>query len=136
MSYVDDYGTCERTFATLRIYPPGQVELELVSTLLGLAPSSKNEAKPGVRGWFLSTEGEVSSQDVRRHIDWILERVQPCASGLRQLQEMGAATDVFCYWLSRFGHGGPALSPQQTGLLAKLRLDRGFDVYFGGGRAG
>jgi len=136
MSYIDDYGTCERTFATLRIYPPAQVELELVSALLGSVPTSKNEKKPGLRGWFLSTEGEVSSRGVRRHIDWILERVQPYASGLQRLQEMGSATDVFCYWLSRSGHGGPTLSPQQTAVLSQLQLDCVFDVYFVGESAG
>lgn len=135
MREIDDYGTCLKTFATLRIYPPSEVGVDGVSTLLGLVPSS-TESRPGSPGWFLSTQGQVPSNDVRRHIDWISERLLPCAQGLHSLREMGSRVDIFCYWLSRSGHGGPTLSPRQTSALSQLQLDCGFDVYFLGESAG
>lgn len=43
--------------------------------------------------------------------------------------DSGAEVDVFCYWSSRCGHGGPTLSPTQMKGLAELGLDLGLDIY-------
>ncbi len=37
--------------------------------------------------------------------------------------------DIFCYWLSQSGHGGPIVSPAQMGRLAALNIELGFDIY-------
>ena len=137
MSVDEEHGPCLKTFATLCVYLPAGMPTETVSEALALAPSSIQEGSgPLPRAWFLSTEGQVDSRDVRRHIDWILDRVAPSAQGLGGLQQQGARADIFCYWLSRNGHGGPTLSPRQTSALGMLQLDCGFDVYFGGESAG
>ena len=133
--YDDNYPTCEKTYATLRIYP-GDIHSAEVSLHLGLTPSRTQEpgdvpyARP--RGWFLSTEGQIMSRDVRRHLDWLLDKLMPVQGTLRRLQDDGASMDVSCYWLSASGHGGPTLSFLQAQKLAALRLDCWFDVYFVG----
>ncbi len=37
--------------------------------------------------------------------------------------------DIFCYWLSADGHGGPILSPAMMRRLGQLELEVGFDIY-------
>lgn len=38
--------------------------------------------------------------------------------------------DVFCYWVSATGTGGPEFSPEVLERLARNRLTLGFDIYF------
>ena len=128
--YDDAYATCERTYATLRLYP-GPIALRDVTARLRIDPTQSQISGGGrsLQGWFLSTEGAVESRDVRRHIDWLLDRIEPSSRELEALMREGARVDVSCYWLSASGHGGPTLSPQQMGRLARLQLDCWFDVY-------
>jgi hypothetical protein len=37
--------------------------------------------------------------------------------------------DVFCFWLSAQGQGGPILSPEIMKRFGELGLEVGFDVY-------
>ena len=131
MEYDDEYPTCGRTYATVRIFgiPATEVgsALGLVATrmqLVSLVPPRRPN------GWFLTTEGAIASRDIRRHLDWLLDRLEPKAGALAELRSRGASADIFCYWLSATGHGGPTLSPSQSKRLAALDLECGFDVYF------
>jgi hypothetical protein len=84
----DAYRTCERTCAKLLIYP-GEMHPSRVTELLGVSPTRQvvaGEVSPpissGLRrvgkinGWFLSSEEHVESKDVRRHLDWLLAKLQ------------------------------------------------------------
>ncbi|MCB1091336.1 MAG: DUF4279 domain-containing protein [Verrucomicrobiae bacterium] len=135
-TYDDDYPTCVKTFATLRLYhdenPP-----EEVTKILGIEPSKsqsvgqpfgRSESRARVSGWFLRSENEVESKDVRRHIDWILDQIRGLESAIERLRAEGWRSDVNCYWLS-IGHGGPVLDPPQMYDLARFHLTCGFDVY-------
>ena len=86
------------------------------------------EVRRPISGWFLCSKGEVESKDVRRHIDWILDRIRGLENGIESLHREGWRSDINCYWLS-IGHGGPMLDPPQMTDLAKLNLTCGFDVY-------
>ncbi len=136
---VSDYPTCERTYATLRIYPESLDPSE-VTARLGIQPSDwqrRGESRrPGSRpaklsGWFLSSEGAVESRDVRRHLDWLLSHIAPRGDVIRALQSEGCRMDVSCFWVSASGHGGPSVRPAQMGELARLGLELWFDVYLG-----
>ena len=130
--YCDDYPTCRRTHATLCIYP-GEMTPDEVTESLGLIPTRTQLATSSGRrlhGWFLKTTGAVDSRDSRRHIDWLLDRLEPSSEAFKELVRQGAKTRVSCYWVSRQGHGGPTISPRQAGRLAELGLECGFDVYF------
>lgn len=135
--YSDDYATCEQTYATVRIY---DVDSDHVTNLLGIIPSSSQpggrisvrggESAKRPKGWFLSTEGAIESRDVRRHLDWLLDKLMPQRDALAELRRRGATVDICCYWLSASGHGGPTISPAQSAKLAALGIDCWFDVYF------
>jgi hypothetical protein len=136
---VSDYPTCERTYATLRIYPESLDPSE-VTARLGIEPSDwqrcgesrKAGSRPAkVHGWFLSSEAAVDSQDVRRHMDWLLSSIVPRADAILALQSHGCRMDVSCFWVSASGHGGPSVRPVQMRELARLNLELWFDVYLG-----
>jgi Domain of unknown function (DUF4279) len=138
---VSDYPTCKQTYVTLRIYPESLDPAE-VTKRLRIEPTDwqrRGESrKPGGRpaklhGWFLSSDGEVESRDVRLHLDWLLSRIAPQADAILGLQRDGCHMDVSCYWVSTSGHGGPSVRPAQMGELARLGLELWFDVYLGGG---
>lgn len=93
----------------------------------GQAVSASRVAPTG--GWFLSSQDQVISKDVRRHIAWILDQMAGGEHQLLKLQDEGYETDIFCYWLSASGHGGPELDPELMQRLVSLRLLVGFDVH-------
>ncbi len=104
----DEYETCERTTAVLRI-GRGAMSPSRVTELLGVTPTSVTVSGEGgiplggaVRlgksnVWVLSSEGFVASKDLRRHVDWILATVYPSKSALFSLQDMPDVTmDISC----------------------------------------
>ena len=137
--YDEDYGTCEYTHAWLRVMSE-TVDPDEVTSILGVAPSKvqrrgdSKKGKPGFwakGGWFLSTEGVVSSKDARHHLDWILERLGGKRDAFMRLHERGYLIDLCVRWDSLSGHGGPTISPNQMKVLAELEIELWFDVYVG-----
>ncbi len=136
----NDYATCAKTYAQLRIYHD-DLDPERITGLLGIEPSQiqirgrvhttsiGKEFTPPIGGWFLSTKGVTTSRDVRRHLAWILARLAGKDEIVRSLQAEGCRMDIFCYWLSVDGHGGPILSPAIMRRVGELALEIGFDIY-------
>jgi len=142
--YDDDYATCLRTYATLCVYPEG-IDPTEITKRLGLEPSTwqrrgelsrRTDGGPPslapLDGWFLSSKDRVDSRDSRRHLDWLLDRLKPQSDVLLRLQDQGCRMTVSCYWLSRYGHGGPTLPSLQMKRLADLNLELLFDFYDAG----
>ena len=136
----DDYASCARTYATLIIYPEG-IDPLAVTARLGIEPTSWQRRGEPMRsrgralariaplsGWFLTTRGAVESKDIRRHLDWLLDRIDPVAHVIRALQAEGCRMNVWAYWLAQSGQGGPMLSPAQMRRLADLDLELWFDI--------
>jgi hypothetical protein len=48
------------------------------------------------------------------------------ASNLRGVNR----ASICCYWVSATGNGGPVLSPELLGRLAKYNLTLSFDIHF------
>jgi hypothetical protein len=71
---------------------------------------------------------------MRRHLDWLLSRIEPRADAIHALRSDGCCMDVSCFWVSASGHGGPSVLPAQMGPLARLGLELWFDVYLGDGQ--
>lgn len=137
MDYIDDYAACEETYATFQIYPSNK-DPDEVTNYLGIKPSKTVLAgmaggnRRAINGWFLSTKGKVSSKDSRRHIDWLLDKIQHAAEQIRELKNNGARVDICCFWISATGNGGPVLSPRQMTRLSDLDLDVWWDIWFSG----
>jgi len=142
--YDDRNSSCAETFATFRLSKE-DLNPDDVSRLLGLEPSRvqrkgepqypKNPDSPlrfRSGGWHLSTQGHVESRDLRRHVDWLLERLEPKRDVLLRLSREGCAMDLICFWCSASGQGGPWLDAALMRRLADLALAIRFDVYFRG----
>jgi Domain of unknown function (DUF4279) len=128
LSYDDGYETCERTVATLRIYG---VEPAVVTNYLKVDPSVAHVGPQARSAWILSSDEHVSSKDLRRHLDWLLDMIVPGAAGLKALQAMeGVITNVTCVWWSAAGDGGPTLWPRQMRRLADPDLECSFEFAY------
>lgn len=127
--YKDDYPTCEQTYLSLRIFHDSATAQELTDTLK-VSPTDSKEAGHGKPTyWTVSTEGAVDSLDLRKHLDWLLDKLEPCKAALKEIQK-NAKVDIPCYWRSRNGHGGPTLSVEQIKRLADFELEIWFDFYY------
>jgi len=144
--YDTTYPTCERTYVSLRIYS-STITPDLISQQLGLTPTdyqTKGEKRFSRRrvghlletklsGWFLSSENEVASNDVRAHLDWLLARLDVASDRLLALQEWSdIKMAIHCIWWSAHGQGGPTLWPEQMEKMAKMNLEFTLDVSFFG----
>lgn len=137
----DNYN-CYECYAQLLIYP-GEVHPDEVSDALNLEATKVNvigdtltnslgrvrEIK--LAGWFLSSECYVKSKDLREHLNWLLDKLNPVSDELKKLQNIDNVTmTLCCVWRSRYGHGGPVLWPEQMKNISDLNLECSFDVYF------
>jgi hypothetical protein len=131
---------CAETFASLRLYGDALVPTEITRLFhiepsdcanMGLestSPSGKSRNAPTGR-WILQTKGNVQSTNLESHIEWILDRLE--AAGIRiDILPGVKRADIFCYWRSATGHGGPQFSPEILERLAKSDLTLGLDIYF------
>jgi hypothetical protein len=111
MDYDDDYPTCSKTRAGLRI-DHDDLNPERIIGLLGIEPSEtqvkgRGQIRPNgtesgpapIEGWFLSTHGVIYSRDLRRDVDWILDKLVGKDEILTRLQANGYRMDIFCYRL-------------------------------------
>ena len=80
-------------------------------------------------GWFLTSKNEVDSKDTRRHIDWIINKIKSKKELINQLQENGVTFDISCFWESKYGQGGPMISPSQMTELSLLNISVWWDIY-------
>lgn len=146
--YDDTYETCERALIELLIYG-NELDPERISALLGLEPTdaahtgdvrinSLGRSRVIVVGhWFLSSEAYVESKDLRRHIDWLVDKLAPRLSELHDLaKEPGVGVRCLCIWWSKHGDGGPTFWPEHLRALSELDVEVAFDVGFYGGPEG
>ena len=134
--FIDNYSSCEATHVTLCVYPK-EGGPESVSKSLGLTPTSfqkvgelsKTKSIAQIDAWFLSSKGKVSSKDSRRHIDWILKKLEGKKRNIRGLSKKGARVELSCYWLSKTGNGGPSHFPDQLIKIGGLGIEFYYDFY-------
>lgn len=137
-----DYPTCSECFIRLMIYPE-DVHPDRITEIFKITPTSINVAGDSVTnslgrtritkysGWFLLSEGFVRSKDLRDHVDWLVNKIQPFSEQLREIQKIkDIKITLKCVWFSVLGHSGPVLWPEQMRAIADLDLELTFDIYF------
>lgn len=137
--YDDNCPACERTCCTV-IIGSGAESPNKVTRALGIEPSRTRErgsVRIGPSGtssgipakhnvWILQSEYNVESKDLRRHLDWLLDRLESAIDGLNTVRKWdGASVFVDCVWWAGLG-GGPILWPEQMARLAALELEVAF----------
>jgi hypothetical protein len=129
--YDDDYPTCERADAVVTLRSSA-LRPDQITSILGIHPTSTALAD-GMHVWTLSTEASVHSRDLRRHLDWLINTINPVLSRLADLRALrGVEVTVRCIWWSRYGDGGPILSPDQMSFFSKADLELWFEFGFYG----
>ena len=133
--YDNEYATCARTHASLRaICKNGRTAS--VTERLAIAPHAAHDldeeglTRRRASVWRISTDKLVSSRDARRHVDHLLQLLEGKDDALAMLKDAGWKFDIFVFWESKSGHGGPMLGPAMMRRLAELELEIGFDCYY------
>ena len=136
--YTPDYPTCAYTHAWLRIMSDA-LDPDAITETLGIQPTMTQRAgdpRPSrpdrvykSSGWWISTEGLLTSLDARDHLDWILAKLVGCDASFERLHSERYLIDVCVRWDSKSGEGGPTISPVQMKRLAELQIELWFDVY-------
>ena len=114
----DNYETCERTKAVFRVHCGDRSPRDITKILraeptkiiqVGIPTERRGKASGPigrVNSWMIDSEVAVTSKDLRTHLDWILERIEPSSSQVIALRQEGLIMDIFCVWWSKFGEGG------------------------------
>jgi hypothetical protein len=131
---------CAECFASLRLYGDS-LNPEEITRLLQMNPSdaavkgedsksSSGKSRQAPTGrWILGTDGKLTSTNLEKHIEWILDRLASTGIKIDDLPGVERA-DIFGYWASASGHGGPGFSSELMGRLAEAHLPLGLDIYF------
>jgi Domain of unknown function (DUF4279) len=128
-----------RTWATFRISGK-RLDPERITQLLKLAPSESFKAGDP-RGttslrwshgyWGISSEGLIESTDLEVHLEWLASQLLPVRNKLVEVRAASdIVADIFCYWESATGNGGPSFSPKLMERIAMLDLELSLDIYF------
>ena len=134
-----DNPNASRTWATFRITGK-RLDPERITQLLKLAPSESFKAGDP-RGttnlrwshgyWGISSEGVIGSTDLEEHLEWLVSQLMSVKNELDEVRATGGIrADIFCYWESATGNGGPSFSPKLMERLALLDLELSLDIYF------
>ncbi|MEO8286018.1 MAG: DUF4279 domain-containing protein [Chloroflexota bacterium] len=137
-----DNPNASQTWASIR-FSGRNLDPEAVTRALGISPSTSfrrgqeraTNKKWNHGHWGLTSEGNVSSTDLELHITWLVDQLLPVQDRLRDLLHSGdyegkIMADIFCYWESATGNGGPGFSPELMGKLSSLGLSLELDIYF------
>lgn len=137
----ETYESCVACYARLLIDSP-ELPVESISRTVGVKNTKLtlvNQSQfdligPGMKlkeaKWLLSSENRVNSVDLRDHLDWLLERLNPVASALSELQKSNRVKMLLDCVMFFKGGGVPKLRPDQMRTIGELNLALSFDFYF------
>ncbi len=132
---------CSKCYASLRLFGDNIVPDD-ISKLLGvipnykvvkgkevISPSGKQRIAP-TGCWILNSE-QNKSTDLDEHINWLLDQVSRTEYPVALRHIVGVEKmDIFCYWSSATGQGGPEFLVETLCRLSSMGLKLGLDIYF------
>jgi len=138
----DSDTACDITWSSLCIY---NIDPNIITDKLGIVPTSKYKKGEGrllptgeiitnvENSWILSSEKNISSKDIRTHLDWLLNNILDLNIKIKELQKIpNIKMSIRCVWFSAEGGGGPTLWPEQMERMADLNLECNFSfAYYG-----
>ena len=135
----DSNPRCLQTHATLCIY---NIDHDLITEKLGIEPTrGQTKGTPHnfprgntiisrVSSWGLSSREHVSSKDLRTHLDWLMDKIEPVIPQLKELQRIPEIKmSVRCSWWSEDNDSAAiVLWPEQMERLAKANLEISLEI--------
>jgi len=115
--------SCKRTCAMLLVSGEG-IEPSEVTRAFGIAPTETTKAGDCV-GWRVSSESQVLSTSLERHIHWLLDQIEDKISVIQELKRGNCQVDMYCFWQ---GHGtsndvGPFITTDTLRRVADFDLN-------------
>ena len=132
-----DNDTQSRMYATF-ILRGKQLDPNDVTERLGITPSRsfKRGDRRGEKGkwpfgfWSLESDGQIQSTDLILHIEWLINKLEPSASQIRELvHEQALDARISCLWISPECHHELDIHPRLIRKIADLGLELSFDIY-------
>ena len=136
---------CESTHASFRLMG-ASLNPKIITKILRIQPSMSHRKGDAYkvrlgRGdgyrtlffreglWVLDTEEKLKSSNLERHLAFLVDRLESHSTFLNSTR---FRKDVYCVWVSRYGHGGPDLSSSILARLGRLGIGLSFDFYYSG----
>lgn len=119
----EDDPTCKSTCAMLLV-SGDHIANEEFTRLFGMTPTEAGKAGD-CSGWRVSSESQVKSRNVERHIHWLLDQIENKKGVIEHLKrERGCQVDLGCEWRGhpQSNSTGPFLASET------LRRIAGFDL--------
>ncbi len=105
--------------------------------MLGIAPTLfTSDVHPGGfnsdphgKVWVLASTWALNSNDNIEHFKWLIDNIGDCGSQIKTLCDRGYDVKIYCKWIGRKGgYGGPRLTQEIMGRVAKLGVEVYFDI--------
>jgi hypothetical protein len=129
--YKEENPNCRDTYAVFQLVgerlDPDEVSRCLhTSPSFGFSKQSFSKMNGGLLRsptglWAISSESQLRTTCLNRHLLLLLDRLEPHKATLFQLTtEQGLAACFFCRWETSMGHGGPVLPPETLRRISEL----------------
>jgi hypothetical protein len=109
-----------------------------VTSLIGINPSwsfkrgdwrTKTE-KWRHNFWSLSSKGEVQSDDLSIHIQWLINQLESKIDKLLEIKKQnGVEGEISCFWILPTNHENLSISENVIGQIASLGIKLSVDIY-------
>jgi hypothetical protein len=126
-----------RTYVTF-ILRGKNLNPEYITEALGITPTrsyKRGDQRTGEKFWphglwSFSSQNNISSTDLSKHIEWILDRLEGSRSRLVDLlSENSFEAKLSCFWESQNGYGGIVISRHLLERITAMKLDFLIDIY-------
>lgn len=92
--------------------------------------SDRHDVSSPLTIWRLSSEDDVTSQDVEAHLDWLLDRLSGKRHAIRHLQSKNAKMAITIRMMPWTRLVAPSLSVRILEKLAELQIDVDFIIHY------
>ena len=136
-----DYETCLETHASFNV-TGNNLNPGLITKILKINPSycirrgdiHKGRHTRGIKAstgvWFFKTKGKVRSQNLEVHLVYLLKTFKRIPKLFYKIvKDEKLQVSIRCFWMSKYGHGGPEISKETLKLIPNLGLKLEFDFY-------
>lgn len=109
-----------------------------VTTYLGIIPT-KSFSKGELRStgekwkgnfWCLRSQDKVDSNDLVKHIEWLIDQLGSRKEKIKELIHQGGIYgEISCFWIMPSDHGDIVLTQNIIKKISEFEVEVSFDIY-------